>query len=192
MPIWMGRVMPAALRSSAHLMIGPASKANCVARAISASEVSEKACFQRSASLTLVIEPSGSMSLLPSGWPATCRRLKPALPNSPRFPEAAWNCENRHAVFHAAGQQQRLLDTRLALVAGDPVCERRLILDDPRREMRHDRIALIGQTPRGGDHVVNRACPRYGRCRRACPWAAGRGNPRPSRRCAASPRSSNP
>ena len=31
----------------------------------------------------LGVEPSGSMSLLPSGWPAMCRRLNPALSKRP-------------------------------------------------------------------------------------------------------------
>ena len=34
--------------------------------------------FQRAASITILSDPSGSMSRLPSGWPATCRRSKPS------------------------------------------------------------------------------------------------------------------
>src|SRR6056297_2221667 len=43
----------------------------------------EKRCFHCSAASTFLRLPSGSMSLLPSGWPAMCRRLKPALSKRP-------------------------------------------------------------------------------------------------------------
>ena len=56
----------------------------------------------------------------------------------------------------ATGQQQRLIDPGLALVAGDPVGQRGLVLDDPRREMRHHRIAVACQAVGGGDHVLDR------------------------------------
>jgi hypothetical protein len=89
-------------------MIGSASKANCVAIAISASVRSENACFQRSASIDAV-PPLGSMSRLPSGWPATCSRLKPALSNRPVSISCIEDCRNRHGLGHAAGQHQRLI-----------------------------------------------------------------------------------
>ena len=38
---------------------------------------------------------------------------------------------------HTTCEQQRLIDTCLTLVAGDPVRQGGAILDDPGREMRH-------------------------------------------------------
>ena len=59
-------------------------------------------------------------------------------------------------VGHATGQQQRLLDVGLALIAGDPVGERGAVLDDARREMRHHRKAFGVDPFGGGDHVLDR------------------------------------
>ena len=56
---------------------------------------------------------------------------------------------------HTTGQQQRLLDVGLTLIAGNPVGQRLLILDDPRREMRHHRIAFGIDALGGGDHVFD-------------------------------------
>ena len=66
-PIWTGSAIPSAASRSAQAMMGPASKANCVAMAMRASVRSAKACFQRSAAITAASPPPGSMSRLPSG-----------------------------------------------------------------------------------------------------------------------------
>ena len=54
---------------------------------------------------------------------------------------------------HTTGQQERLIDACLALIAGDPVNERCLILDDSGGKMRHDLVAVARQPPGGRDHI---------------------------------------
>ena len=77
-PMWIGSLIPSAASRSAQAITGPASKQNWVAIAIFASVRSENACFHASACITMRSLPSASMSLLPSGWPATCSRSNPA------------------------------------------------------------------------------------------------------------------
>ena len=43
----------------------------------------ENSCFHERALETLAFPPLGSISLLPSGWPAICNLLKPAASNKP-------------------------------------------------------------------------------------------------------------
>lgn len=59
-------------------------------------------------------------------------------------------------LVHTASQKQRLRNARLALVALDPVFQHRLVLDDACRDVRHDRKAVLVQTPGRRHHVLDR------------------------------------
>ena len=69
--------MPASANLLAQAITGSASKQNWVAMANLASDVLAKACFHAKACM-ITVSPSLSMSLLPSGWPATCKRSNPS------------------------------------------------------------------------------------------------------------------
>lgn len=58
-------------------------------------------------------------------------------------------------LVHATGEQEGLIDTRFALVHGDPVFQRGGIADDAGREMRHHRIAIARKARGGGDHLLD-------------------------------------
>ena len=56
---------------------------------------------------------------------------------------------------HATGEQERLIDTRLTLIARDPVGQHSLIFDDAGGEVGHHGIAVFGQTLGGCHHVFD-------------------------------------
>ena len=58
------------------------SKANCVVIPIEASVLSENSCFHSKAMSTFLEVLSRSMSLFPSGWPATFKSVNPNLSKS--------------------------------------------------------------------------------------------------------------
>ena len=55
-----------------------------------------------------------------------------------------------------ARKNQGLLNVSLTLIHGNPIAQRRFVLDDPRREMRHYIVTFSRQPLCGGNHIFDR------------------------------------
>ena len=82
-PIFIGKFIPFVARSFAQSITGFGSKQNCVVKAISNDVLSFRSCFHFRARSIFFEDPSGSISLLPSGCPAKYSFLKLYLSNKP-------------------------------------------------------------------------------------------------------------
>ena len=148
---WTGRVMPAARSARPRRSTGAASKQNWVAIAIWASVSRAKPALRASAAMALASPPAGSMSLLPSGWPATCRRVKPRASKTPVSSSASPRRRGR-AAGDAAGDHQRLADAHVG-VGGDAGVKLGEAGDAAGRDVRHHREAFVGEAAGGGEHL---------------------------------------
>ena len=82
--------------------------------------------------------------------------LETGLVKFTRLQELHGTVERAVRLGHAACEQKRLIHIRFALIAGDPIGQRLLVLDDARREVGHHGIAFGLQSLRGGDHILDR------------------------------------
>ena len=146
------QVMPAARRRSAQAMTGAASKTNWVTTAISASVSPAKPALRAGRPWRSVSPPSGSMSRLPSGWPATCRRVKPAGVEAAGARSCIASEKGPCGRVDAAGEDEGLGDADVG-IGGEAAVELGAVGDAAGGDVRHDGEALVDQAAGGRHHV---------------------------------------